>query len=59
MREKEREITMEQYINATQNHDNTGIFTVTERCGYGVYNEKYYKSDDKYYVRYQLGDTCD
>ena len=54
-----KEITKEQYDKATKEHDATGIFSVTEVCGYGVYNERFYPRDGKYYVDYQLGDSCD
>lgn len=55
----EREITEEQYNRATKEHDATGIFSMQEVCGYGVYNERFYKRDDKCYVSYQLGSSCD
>ena len=54
-----KEITREQYINATENHDARGIFTPQEVMGYGVYMEHYYEEDSKYYVRYELGNSCD
>lgn len=54
-----KEITEEQYKKATIEHDATGIFSMQEVCGYGVYNERFYKADDKYYVSYRLGNTCD
>ncbi len=57
--EIEREITEEQYINATQNHSAKGIFTEQEVCGYGVYCDRYIEKDGKYYVRYYLGSSCD
>lgn len=59
MKEIVKEITQEQYINATQSNDKSGIFSASELCGYGVFNEFYYKSDNKFYVRYQIGDSCD
>jgi hypothetical protein len=58
-REIVREITQEQYIKATQEHCVDGIFSQAEVCGYGVYNERFYKSDDKYYCKFQLGTSCD
>lgn len=54
-----KEITKEQYDRVMKEHDATDIFTVQEVCGYGVYNERYYPMDDKYYVSYQLGNSCD
>ena len=54
-----REITEEQFNKATKEHDVTDIFTEQEVCGYGVYNEYFYKRDNAYYVSYQLGSSCD
>ena len=54
-----REITKEQYINATEHNDARGIFTAQEVMGYGVYGEQYYEKDGKYYVSYTRGDSCD
>ena len=54
-----REITQEQYINATVNHNTTDIFTDSEVMGYGVYCEHYYEEDGKYYVNFYMGTSCD
>ena len=54
-----KEITEEQYKRATIEHNMDGIFSEQEYCGYGIYGEIFYKEDDKYYVRYQLGSSCD
>lgn len=54
-----RQITEEQYFKAVNEHDATDIFSEREVCGYGVYNERFYQTDGKYYVRYQLGSSCD
>ena len=54
-----REITKEQYINATMNNDANGIFTDQEVCGYGVYGERYFEQDGKCFVSFCLGDSCD
>lgn len=54
-----REITKEQYINATVNHIAADVFTDSEVMGYGVYCEKYFEEDGKYYVSFYLGSSCD
>ena len=54
-----KEITREQYINATEYHNAKGIFTDQELMGYGVYGDYYFEDGGKYYVRYELGDSCD
>ena len=54
-----REITEEQFKKAVNEHDVTDIFTAQEVCGYGVYCERYYAQDGKYFVSYQLGSSCD
>lgn len=59
MRTIHKEITKEQYFNATENHNYAGIFSAKEICGYGVYGEHFFKHEDKYFVTYQLGDSCD
>lgn len=59
MKTIKREITKEQYINATENHDAHGIFLPQETMGYGVYGERYFEENGKYYVSFELGDNCD
>lgn len=54
-----REITKEQYINATEKHICEGIFKIEDVCGYGIYGERFYEKDGRYYVSYMLGDSCD
>lgn len=54
-----REITEEQYKNATEKHDSTDIFSYSEICGYGVYSTRYFEEDGKYYVSFELGSSCD
>lgn len=54
-----REITKEQYINATEKHDAKGIFTAQESMGYGIYGERFYERNGKYYVSFMMGDSCD
>ena len=51
-----RELTKEKYIQATEHRNAAGIFTPQEVMGYGVYNEKNYERDGKYYVDFMLGD---
>lgn len=59
MRDKIRkEITREQYINAKEHHDVTGIFDQREYM-YGIYNEYFYQEDGRYFVSFRLGDSCD
>ena len=59
IREIRREITKEQYEKATKEHVVDGIFSAQEVCGYGVYCEQYYQADGKYWVKFQLGSSCD
>lgn len=54
-----REITKEQYDRAVNDHDARGIFTDSEVMGYGVYNTEYIEEDGRYFVTFELGDTCD
>lgn len=56
---KIKEITEKQFRKATEEHDATDIFSIQEVCGYGIYGEYYYKKDGKYYVKYQIGTSCD
>jgi len=56
---RKREITKEQYDRAVNDHDASGIFTAAEVMGYGVYKTKYIEEDERYFVTYELGDTCD
>jgi hypothetical protein len=35
------------------------IFTIPQMCGYGIYGTNLYKKDDKYYVHYDMGSSCD
>lgn len=60
-----REITKEQHDRAVNNRgyitkeDAEEIFTPAELCGYDVCSAIAAKVDEKYIVRYALGDTCD
>lgn len=59
MKQLHKEITEEQYQKAVTEHIYDGIFTVQEECGYGVYNKHFYQEKGKYFVRYELGSSCD
>lgn len=59
MKTKIKEITEEQYKQVKEHHNAAGIFEEREVCGYGVYGDRYYEQDGKYYVSYMLGDSCD
>lgn len=65
MRSCTREITKEQYERIAQNgiyvsdEDKWIIFDASEIWGYGVYGARVYQSGDKYYVSYDIGETCD
>lgn len=61
MKRIKRELTEEQYRRVIEKKDVSGIFTAQEVLGYGVYCERYFqdKEDGKYYVSFNLGDSCD
>lgn len=65
MKQYTREITKEQYENALSNHryiteyDKYDVFSDSERLGYGVYSPLVHEENGKYYVLFELGDTCD
>ena len=65
MKQYTREITKEQYDNAMSNRrfiteeDMPKIFSVSERLGYGVYLPQVQEENGKYYVWFELGDSCD
>ena len=65
MQRCKREITKKQYDNALMNHryitdhDMYDIFSDAERLGYGVYCPMVCELDGKYYVLFELGDSCD
>lgn len=60
-----REITKEQYDRAMKcggyisKEDEKDIFSDWEIWGYGVYGAKTIEEDGVYYVRFQLGSSCD
>ena len=65
MQQLTREIDKKQYERALNNHnyiadeDEKDVFTVSEIYGYGVYYSRVFKKDNKYYVQFRIGDTCD
>ena len=68
MTESIREISKEQYDELMFASDNRGFvpqqlydkyFSVAVLCGYGLYGTKVYKKDDKYYLWFKTGDSCD
>lgn len=59
-----REITKEIYDNRTPSgsinrEDRTKVFTLGELCAYEIFDTFCYEKDGKYYVSYELGDSCD
>ena len=60
-----REISKEQYERARDNggfiseRDKKHIFSESELFGYGIYSPMAYRKDDKYYVSFMRGLTCD
>ncbi len=65
MKSYTREISKEQYERARSNNryvtkeDAQVIFSDSERLGYGVYSPIVHEDDGKYFVWFQLGDSCD
>ena len=65
MQQLTREINKKQYERALNNHnyiadeDKKDVFTVSEIYGYGIYYSRVFKKDNKYYVQFRIGDTCD
>ena len=64
-RTEEREITVAEYERGMANNgcltgpDREKVFSQPELNGYGVYGAEVVRKDEKYYVRYSLGSTCD
>ena len=62
-----REITKEVYDRAMDHNgvisdkdDINAVFSISELCGYGVYNDRVSQGEDgKYYVNFYRGETCD
>ena len=65
MTRHEKEITREQYQRGVENHgylakdDMQDVFTDAERLGYGVYSPIVHEIDERFYVHYLLGSSCD
>jgi len=64
MRAYNREITKEQFDRADDrgylaHADYLKIFDESERMGYGVYADHVFEKDGKYYVSFEMGDSCD
>ena len=65
MKQYTREITKQQYERALMNgrfiteYDKYDIFSDSERLGYGVYYPVIHEENGKYYVLFELGDSCD
>lgn len=65
MRSCERTISKDIYDRAMENHgyitdeDMGKVFTMAEMCGYGIYTPVVSHYDDRYVVRFEMGDTCD
>lgn len=58
MVECEREITKEEYEQAKKG-DFSEIFEAWEVMGYGVYAERVFERNGKYFVSYSRGSSCD
>ena len=60
-----REITREQYDRALQHNrnlaesDKEAVFSVSELCGYGIYDTYVFERNGRYYVRFVIGSSCD
>ena len=64
MEEYTREIAKEIFDNATQyrriaEEDMEKVFTQAQLYGYGIYSTFVFEKDRKYFVRYEIGSTCD
>lgn len=65
LKECSKPITAEQYKRAAQNRghitkeDYNDVFTESERFGYGVYSDKVYEENGKFFVWYETGTHCD
>ena len=60
-----REISKEIYDRSQQHNgfiaaeDQDKVWSVSEQLGYGVYGGQTFEKDGKYYVGYEIGDSCD
>ena len=65
MKNCQKEISEEIYKRAMANHgclrgsDYQKVFSTSELMGYGVYNDRVAQEGNKYFVKYQTGDSCD
>lgn len=60
-----REITKDIYNRALNNNghitneDQNQVYHIHELCGYGIYGDCVSNEDDRYYVIFQRGSSCD
>ena len=60
-----REISKEIYDKAIKNRgyitgeDREKVWDISDLCGYGIYGDQVCKENDKYFVKYYRGSTCD
>jgi len=65
MKNMEKEISKDMYDRGKSNHgflkpgDYNKVFSAQEVMGYGIYNERLIEREGKYFVAYQIGDSCD
>ena len=60
-----KEITKEQYLRAMNRNgmiaaeDMSDVFSPAELFGYGVYGNTVFIENEKFFVRYHMGESCD
>lgn len=60
-----RQISEDIYRRAKENGgrisdvDVSAVWSRAEQVGYGIYGHKVYEQDGKYFVEYELGESCD
>lgn len=60
-----REISKDIYDRSQQHNgfiaaeDTNKVWSDSELIGYGVYGDQTYEKDGKYYVSFEMGDSCD
>ncbi len=65
MSTKTKEITKEQYNRAISKNkmivpeDMENVFTASELYGYGIYGNSVFTENGKFYVKYNIGSSCD
>ena len=65
MSTKIKEITKEQYTRAINKcgmivaEDMENVFSPSELYGYGIYGNSVFTENDKFYVKYNIGSSCD